>query len=321
MPSLAQTLALCLLVFFLGYYLGQLAAAPPAPLPSAHLALAGAAAADRTPVCIHGAGITLASTDPPPAADWRKGYGGPPYHSSSVLEYRGFFQRLARWGFQPAFILDVGANEGNWAQEVYMEMGYSPTILCVEGSSRREEALSRLGFDFVISLVGPQEGHAEFFDNEGWANTGNSVLKERTSFYAATQPTLTPMRTIDGLMEEYRQAEEGREGVHPTLLKLDVQGFELQALKGAKDTLSHVEVLILETSLLQYNVGSPLLGEVVIALDCLGFQALDVLGLQRTGPEQVIIQEDFAFVRKGSPLIDRASAGAGIGRRLRQGSS
>jgi hypothetical protein len=103
------------------------------------------------------------------------------------------------------------------------------------------------------------------------------VLKEKTSFYEGTKPTLTPMRTLDSLLKDYR--DQTGVDIRPTLLKLDVQGFELEAFKGAMETLSSVEVLVIETSLLQYNEGSPLLGEVLIALDCLGFQVLEVLGL------------------------------------------
>ena len=141
------------------------------------------------------------------------------------------------------------------------------------------------------------------------------MLKEKTSFYEGTKPTLTPMRTLDSLLKDYR--DQTGVNVKPTLLKLDVQGFELEAFKGAIETLKTVEVLVIETSLLQYNEGSPLLGEVLITLDCLGFQVLEVLGLQRTGPQQVLIQVDFAFVKKGSSLIDRANEGAGIQQRLR----
>jgi hypothetical protein len=104
------------------------------------------------------------SANLPPPAQWKKGHGGPPYHSSGVLEQRGFFSKLKVWGFDPEFILDVGANEGGWAREVFNEFGGTPQILCVEGSSKRTAVLDTFGFDYVISLVGPNNLFAEFYD-------------------------------------------------------------------------------------------------------------------------------------------------------------
>lgn len=103
-------------------------------------------------------------TDPVPISQWLKGKGGPPYYSSGVLEQRGFFSKLKGWGFDPKFILDVGANEGGWAKEVFNEFGGTSEIFCVEGSSKRIPSLDALGFEYVISLVGPENKWAEFYD-------------------------------------------------------------------------------------------------------------------------------------------------------------
>lgn len=297
------------LMFWLGAFVERLGAPPlrlaPQRLPSA-----------LPEPCFRGAasgGGAVEEGPPLPAVQWRRGGGAPPY-TAPALYYKGFFARLMRWGFFPHVILDIGANEGAWAQEVYTEILSQnlgpPTILCVEASPRREEALARLGFDFVLSVVGPREGWVPFYDNAGWAHTGNSVLKERTEYFAGTQATRAPMRTLDGLVQALQQ--RGPAMPPPSLLKLDVQGYELAALRGANRTLASVEIIILETSLLQYNEGSPLAAEVVATLDCLGYQPLEVLETHSVGPENVMLQADFAFVKKGSPLVGKATAGAGI---------
>ena len=194
------------LLFWLGAFVERMGAHPLrlAPLrpPSALLA---------PEPCLRGAasgGGAVEEGPPLPAAQWRRGGGAPPY-AAPALHYTGFFSRLMRWGFFPRVILDVGANEGAWAQATYTEILSQnlgpPTILCVEASPRREEALMRLGFDFAFSVVGPREGWVEFYDNPGWAHTGNSVLKERTEYFAGTRATRAPMRTLDGLVEALQQ--------------------------------------------------------------------------------------------------------------------
>ena len=64
------------------------------------------------------------------------------------------------------------------------------------------------------------------------------------------------MSTLDSVVDE-------RKMTGPILLKADVQGYELEALRGANQTLRKTEVILLEVSTLPYNIGAPLLAEVV----------------------------------------------------------
>ena len=89
-----------------------------------------------------------------------------------------------------------------------------------------------------------------------------------------------------------------------------MQGYELEVLKGATETLASVEVILLETSIVPWNLGAPLMVEVLAALDCLGFRVLDVLDTARKGGQA--IQTDVLFVKKGSALFERAMKAAGV---------
>ena len=51
------------------------------------------------------------------------------------------------------------------------------------------------------------------------------------------------------------------------LLKLDVQGYELEVLKGADGLLSAAEVVLLEASLIPVNKGCPLIADVIRFMD------------------------------------------------------
>jgi FkbM family methyltransferase len=248
---------------------------------------------------------------PPP---WTRGAAGLPGRAGGPA-MGGFFQRIRDWGFTPDIILDVGANEGNWARMIWDFFGRvpgraDPTILMIEGSHHRVPALQATGFEFLISVIGEKTRDVEFFSDER-AHTGNSVMRENSRHFQQVAPTKVVMRTLDELIAAYRASHPGGAS-RVNLLKLDVQGYELQALKGAREILKDVEVILLETSVLQYNAGSPLTGEVLSALDELGFQVLDVLELHHGGPQNLLMQIDFSFIRKGSPLINSANAGAGI---------
>ena len=244
---------------------------------------------------------------PPPT--WVVGVGGTVGSSvDGQGVYARFFESLVSLDFTPAFILDVGANQGSWAHEARAAFArVGSTILCVEGSPQHAGTLQNQGFTYVISLVAARQGWVSYYDSSD-THTGNSIMKEKTDFFLRQEATRTPTRTLDELIAAY--AAGVGHPVQPQLLKLDVQGYELEALKGATQLLAGVEVVLLETSVLQYNVGSPLAGEVIAALDCLGFQVLDLVELHFK--RELLLQIDVAFVRKGSYLIDRAHFSANL---------
>lgn len=205
----------------------------------------------------------------------------------------GALEALKRNGFEPATVVDVGAYVGNWTR-VAASVFPSARLVMVEGNPAHAATLElcqrELGdrADVTIALLGSQEQSAVTFHQ---LDSGSSVLPELTSF-AKTQVTL-PMVTLDGVLGE-RTA--------PLLLKLDVQGYELEVLRGASATLQTAEVVILETSLLPYNEGAPLFAEIVGFMDRAGFAVYDFCGQFRRETDDALFQTDVVFVRHDSAL-------------------
>ncbi|MEE2997842.1 MAG: FkbM family methyltransferase [Pseudomonadota bacterium] len=83
-----------------------------------------------------------------------------------------------------------------------------------------------------------------------------------------------PTVTIDHAMAEL--------GVPaPTLLKLDVEGLELDILKGAAEALKGVVAIKLEAGFMRHRFGQPLVGEVIAFLECHGLYAVDLVDQMR----------------------------------------
>jgi FkbM family methyltransferase len=81
------------------------------------------------------------------------------------------------------------------------------------------------------------------------------------------------------------------------LLKLDVQGYELNALQGCEDLLHKFTYVYLEASFIELYVGQPLAGELIAYLSSRGFLLACVANLSY-GKSRRPIQADFLFSRR-----------------------
>lgn len=86
------------------------------------------------------------------------------------------------------------------------------------------------------------------------------------------------------------------------LLKLDVQGFELVALKACEPLLPRFKYVYAEASFIELYVGQALAGEVVAYLLSKNFDLVCVANLA-TGASNRPIQADFLFMRR-DPVKD-----------------
>jgi hypothetical protein len=84
------------------------------------------------------------------------------------------------------------------------------------------------------------------------------------------------------------------------VIKLDLQGYEIEALRGALGTLSHVRYVISEVSFAEFYVGQPLFTDVVRFLAEQGL-FLHALGYN-TPLGAPLIQNDLLFSRRRSAL-------------------
>lgn len=211
----------------------------------------------------------------------------------------GLLENVRTAGFVPQTILDVGANVGNWsrmASAIFPSAAFYMFEANPECEPQLVRARSFVGkkAKYAIMLLGPHDrDDVTFFKVGASSGEGSSVLPELTSF-SRTAVTL-PMRTLDGFMD-------GQTFSSPLVIKIDVQGFELEVLRGGRKLLASAELVILEAALLPYNEGSPLLGDVSAFMAEEGFVIFDFCGQHRRESDQVLFQIDVAFVKRDSVL-------------------
>jgi FkbM family methyltransferase len=210
---------------------------------------------------------------------------------------RQALMRLQQAGFAPAEIIDVGAFVGRWSWHA-KQIFPTARIFMVEAQARMSDKLDEVrrlwpaDVDYAICLVGDRErGAVDFFQMETpYGSSGSSIYEEKTDL--VRHRISLPMHTLDGLLRDRALGA-------PVLLKLDVQGAELDVLAGASRVLETTEIVIMEVSILEYNKGAPDFRRIIDTLADLGFVVLDLVEPSR-GPRGQLEQADMVFVRTNS---------------------
>jgi FkbM family methyltransferase len=202
--------------------------------------------------------------------------------------------RLAKQGFYPNGIIDIGAYQGDWTRLIAKFFPRAP-ILMIEAQTEKRAFLeivrAELSLtDYILCLLGNTEGTEVIFN---LMETGSSIYSERSNM-PRTQRRLT-MRTLDSVLKEYPQLNG------PLFIKLDVQGAELDVLGGAASALQAAEVVQLEVALMPYNEGAPTANAVFNFMAERDFLFFDICGFVRPN-HSYLTQIDVLFVRRDSKL-------------------
>jgi FkbM family methyltransferase len=150
--------------------------------------------------------------------------------------------------------------------------------------------LKRYRGTYVLAAAGSRLGEVRFNVHENHLD-GSSLYKESMGPEADGYEIAVPMIRLDDILED-------RNLCGPYLIKIDVQGAELDVLDGAQRSLPKAEVIVLEVSMFEFLEGAPQFYDVVSYMKRHGFVAYDiVLGWNRP-LDGALGQVDFAFVKE-----------------------
>lgn len=195
-------------------------------------------------------------------------------------------------------ILDVGASRGQFA--LHARHRYPQArIVCFEPLPDSQATLRRVLGDRVELrpvAVGAEAGTASMHvsaadDSSSLLPIGERQLAEFPGTQEARQLDV-PVTTLADVLDE------GLAG--PVLLKIDVQGLELDVLRGAGDALSAVDTIFVECSFVELYEGQALADEVIAYLFARGFRLGGVHGLA-TGQGGQTLQADLLFTNTAAP--------------------
>jgi hypothetical protein len=127
------------------------------------------------------------------------------------------------------------------------------------------------------------------------ANTGAYVTSEPGSGDAHT--ITVEARTLDAILLPSLAAADR------VLLKLDVEGHELEVLRGATAVLPFIDVMVLEVQFYRVHDAGPSFGDVFDAVRALEFDLYDIAAMAGRPRDERLRMGDAVFVRRGHPLV------------------
>jgi FkbM family methyltransferase len=208
----------------------------------------------------------------------------------------GALQHVRDLGLSPRSVIDVGAAYGT--PELY-EVFADARHLLIEPLGEYRPYLDRVRrthphTEYALAAATSRPGpvtihvHADLVGSSAYLETEDSPGLNDT-------PRSVPGITLDGLCAERRV--EG-----PYLIKVDVQGAELDVLSGATQILAQTEYIVLETSLFGFYRDGVQLYDVMAFMHERGFVAYDLVGRLYRPLDGALAQVDLAFVKQNGSL-------------------
>jgi FkbM family methyltransferase len=199
---------------------------------------------------------------------------------------------VLKLGFRPRTVIDVGVEKGT--PGLY---GRFPDarLLLIEPLREFEPVLQKIcrkyNATYVLAAAGASPGTATLNVHPNHMG-GSSTYRESEGAHIDGHPRIVSVVTLDQMCAEHRLPG-------PYLIKVDVQGAELDVLDGATEqVLADTELVILEVSLFGFFIGGPQFYDVVRYMKERGFVVYDIVGGGNRPFDGALAQVDMAFVRE-----------------------
>jgi len=206
----------------------------------------------------------------------------------AVNDMTARLRNLRRAGFICSGAIDAGAFDGEWSCAFWKTFSDVPVCM-IEPLPAKAAPLADLARNhrayFVAAALGNRRGTAHF----RIAETNSQIVEDSEKGSIVVEVT-----TIDDVLAKMPS-------FRPNLLKLDLQGYELQALEGCSH-LELFEVIVLEVSILRIG-DVPIFSEVDAFLNDRTFRLYDVIPQYYRPLDGALWQCDAFYVRNDSKLI------------------
>ena len=195
-------------------------------------------------------------------------------------------------------IVDGGANVGDFTRAA-SAIFPAARVAMIEPRPACQPALAALAADPRYTLhavaLGQAPGSLKLAIDPGSISTGAHIASEHDGQSTDNLVTI-PVETLDAVLGE------GLTPADRTLLKLDLQGWEMEAFLGAEASLPAIEVILTEVSFYR-QAYEPQIEDLIAHLYARGFALYGIAAITCRPRYNRAKQGDLMFVRRDSALM------------------
>ncbi|HEV2765500.1 MAG TPA: FkbM family methyltransferase [Pyrinomonadaceae bacterium] len=199
---------------------------------------------------------------------------------------------------RPNTVIDIGGNVGQFAEEIFRAhpgvrlYSFEPIPECYEQLVlMREREPSLVPVQLALS---DRDGEAEFHLSR---YRGSSSIQEMRPEHVEAWPFTEIESKITVRVARLDAVAAELELEPPILAKLDIQGHELAAIRGGRETLARCQRVVVECNFAPLYEGQPSFTEIYEELRALGFLFDGFMGHLRHPQAHELLSADAVFFK------------------------
>ncbi len=204
-------------------------------------------------------------------------------------DYKKTLKTIIDSGLEIEQVIDVGASDGSWTRECANLLKNAKFFMIDPLPSNHGKLLSIAqigkGYGVFSGAVGSDGGMLDLYE-----------CSDQSSFYTSefaknkSSSIKVRVKTLDDLLKESAFSP-------PDFIKFDIQGHELEALRGATKCLETAKILLIETHVQRSYQETPFLHEIVSYLAQFDFQVFDFCSYVQRPVDGRLTQTDIMFAK------------------------
>ena len=216
-------------------------------------------------------------------------------HDSPLLphDHIDYLRKMKDKGYSPKVVYDIGASVLHWTNQAKY-FWPDATYYLFEAMDEVKPIYDYHGHDYELGVFSDVSGkEVNFFQNIDHPG-GNSYYRENPEYSNGANVLFTDDHIVKKITKTVDEVAEQRGFMLPDLIKIDVQGCELDIMKGMKKCLDNATDLIVEMQRVEYNKGAPMVDQTMQYILDQGF-VLVGYKFSNSGPEAP--DSDYHFKR------------------------